>query len=66
MPKKTVSFRIEEELLTRLRTVAEQEYRTVGGQLTVLARKCVEQYENKQLKAAHKNEPTESVNLETA
>lgn len=66
MPKKTVSFRIDEELLTKLRAIAEQEYRTVGGQLTVLARKCVEQYENRQLKAAQKTEQSESGSPETA
>lgn len=69
MAKKTVSFRIDEELLQKLCTVADEESRTVGGQLTALARKCVEQYENRQLAAAQraqKYKPADNAGAEPA
>ncbi len=60
MAKKTISFRIEEELLQKLRTIAEYENRTMGGQITVLVRKCVEQYENRQTAAVRRAQKIET------
>lgn len=59
MAKKTVSFRIDEALLQKFRIIAEYENRTVGGQITTLMRKCVEQYENRQIAAARRAQKQE-------
>ena len=55
MSKKTISFRIDEEMLQKLRVIAEQEERTVGGQITVLVRKCIEWFEQKQAGAQRRS-----------
>ncbi len=45
MPTKHLSIRIDEQWLCKLRVVAEQENRTLNGQVYVLIRRCVEEYE---------------------
>ncbi len=45
MAIKSVSIRIDEELLHKLHIVADYEGRSANSQVLVLIRKCVEQYE---------------------
>jgi hypothetical protein len=47
MPIKSLSIRIEEELLTRLHVVANYEGRSANSQILVLIRDCVEQFEKR-------------------
>ena len=42
---KTVSFRIDSELLDKLHVVAAYEERSINGQLLILVRKCVNNFE---------------------
>lgn len=51
MSKKTITVRMDEEVLQKLRVVADYEGRTASGQVNILIRKCVEQFERKQQKA---------------
>jgi len=45
MPVKSVSIRIEEEMLNKLGFVAEYEGRSVNSQILVLVRECIQKYE---------------------
>ena len=45
MAIKSLSIRIEEELLNKLHVVADYEGRSVNHQILVLIRHCVEQHE---------------------
>ena len=45
MAIKSLSIRIEEELLNKLHVVADYDGRSANSQILVLIRDCVEQYE---------------------
>ena len=45
MPLKISSIRMESELLEKLHVVAEYEGRSANGQIMVLVRKCIEDFE---------------------
>ena len=47
MAIKSLSIRIDEALLDKLHVVANYEGRSANGQILVLIRKCVEEYEAK-------------------
>ena len=47
MATKSLSFRIDETLLHKLHVVADYEGRSANGQLNVLVRQCVEDFEGK-------------------
>ncbi|MBQ2840953.1 MAG: Arc family DNA-binding protein [Oscillospiraceae bacterium] len=46
MPLKISSIRMESELLEKLHAVAEYEGRSANGQIMVLVRKCIEEFES--------------------
>ena len=48
MATKSLSIRIEEEMLDKLHVVADYEGRSANSQILILIRDCIEQYENKQ------------------
>lgn len=45
MAIKSLSIRIEEDLLNKLHVVADYEGRSANSQILILIRNCVEQYE---------------------
>ena len=45
VPTKSLSIRIEPELLDKLHVVADYEGRSANSQILILIRRCVEQYE---------------------
>lgn len=45
MAKKSLSIRIDDDLLDKLHVVADYEGRSANGQILVLIRRCIEQYE---------------------
>lgn len=45
MAIKSLSIRIDEEMLNRLHTVAEYEGRSANSQILILIRDCVEKFE---------------------
>lgn len=45
MAIKSLSIRIEQELLDKLHVVADYEGRSANSQILILIRRCVEQYE---------------------
>ncbi len=47
MATKSLSIRIDEEMLDKLHVVADYESRSANGQIIVLIRECIEQYEEK-------------------
>ena len=47
MAVKSVSIRIEEEMLDKLHVVADYEGRSANSQILILIRDCIEQYEDK-------------------
>lgn len=47
MAMKNTSIRIDEELLLKLRMIAEKEYRSVNSQIFILIRDFIAQYEKK-------------------
>lgn len=47
MARKSLSIRIDEDMLHKLYVVADYEGRSANGQVLVLIRKCVEAYEAK-------------------
>lgn len=51
MGKKTITVRIDEELLQKLRVVAAEEGRTTSSQVGILIRKCIKQFEQTQAAA---------------
>lgn len=51
---KSLSIRIDEELLNKLHQVADYEGRSANSQILVLIRKCVEDFEKEQGKVGGK------------
>ena len=47
MATKSLSIRIEEEMLDKLHVVADYEGRSANSQILILIRDCIELYENK-------------------
>lgn len=47
MAIKSLSIRIDEEMLDKLHVVADYEARSANGQILVLIRDCIEKYEEK-------------------
>ncbi len=47
MATKSLSIRIDEEMLDKLHVVADYEARSANGQIIVLIRECIERYEEK-------------------
>lgn len=47
MHKRNFSFRIDEEVLSKLRFIAMQEKRSVSSQIRFLVRRCIRQHEKK-------------------
>lgn len=47
MAIKSLSIRIDEEMLNKLHVVADYEGRSANGQILVLIRDCIEHYEQK-------------------
>lgn len=47
MAIKSLSIRIDEEMLNKLHVVAGYEARSANGQIIVLIRECIEKYEEK-------------------
>ena len=47
MAIKSLSIRIDEEMLDKLHVVAGYEARSANGQILVLIRECIERYEEK-------------------
>lgn len=45
MPVKSLSVRIEENMLNKLHVVADYEGRSANSQILILIRDCIEQYE---------------------
>ena len=45
MAVKSLSIRIEQEMLDKLHVVADYEGRSANSQILILIRRCVEQYE---------------------
>ena len=50
MATKSLSIRIDEEMLNKLHTVADYEGRSANSQILILIRDCIEQYEEKHSK----------------
>ncbi len=55
MAIKSLSIRIDEELLNKLHQVADYEDRSANSQILFLIRKCVEDFEKKQGKITEEN-----------
>lgn len=55
MAIKSLSIRIDEELLNKLHQVADYEGRSANSQILFLIRKCVESFEKKQGKITEEN-----------
>ena len=47
MAIKSLSLRIDSEMLDKLHVVADYEARSANGQILVLIRECIEKYEEK-------------------
>ncbi len=47
MTKKSISIRIDKEMLDKLHVVADYEARSANSQIIVLIRECIEKYEEK-------------------
>ncbi len=47
MAVKSLSIRIDEEMLHKLHVVADYEARSANSQILILIRDCIEQYEQK-------------------
>ena len=47
MATKSLSIRIEEEMLDKLHVVADYEGRSANSQILILIRDCIEKYEEK-------------------
>ena len=54
MATKSLSIRIDEELLNRLHVVADYEGRSANSQILILIRNCVEEYEKEHGKISDK------------
>ncbi len=60
MAIKSLSVRIDEEMLDKLHIVADYEARSANSQILVLIRDCIEQYEQKhgKIDIKRKNNPS--------
>ncbi len=47
MAIKSMSIRLDSEMLDKLHYIADYEGRSANGQITVLIRECIEKYEQK-------------------
>ena len=47
MATKSLSIRIDEEMLNKLHVIADYEARSANGQIIVLIRECIEKFEEK-------------------
>ena len=47
MANKSLSIRMDEEMLDKLHVVADYEARSANGQIIVLIRECIEKFEEK-------------------
>jgi len=47
MSMKSLSIRIDSEMLDKLHVVADYEARSANGQILILIRECIEKYEEK-------------------
>lgn len=47
MPIKSLSIRIDDEMLNKLHVVADYEGRSANSQILIFIRDCIEQYEEK-------------------
>ncbi|MGM9671806.1 MAG: hypothetical protein ACI3XD_09600 [Oscillospiraceae bacterium] len=47
MGVKSISIRIDGEMLNKLHVIADYEKRSVNNQIVVLIRRCIERYEKK-------------------
>ena len=47
MPMKSISFRLDEEMLHKLHYIADYEGRSANGQITVMVRNLIERFEQK-------------------
>jgi len=47
MATKSLSIRIDEEMLNKLHVVADYEGRSANSQILILIRNCIEEYEEK-------------------
>ena len=45
MATKSLSIRIDEEMLNKLHVIADYEGRSANSQILILIRRCIEQYE---------------------
>ncbi len=63
MSIKSISFRIEEEMLSKLGYVADYEGRSVNSQVLVLIRKCIKDYEEKHGEISDDIKPCDNVKL---
>ena len=59
MANKSLSIRIDEEMLDKLHVVADYEARSANGQIIVLIRECIEKYEEKNGKIVIKKKSEE-------
>lgn len=57
MAIKSLSIRIEEEMLDKLHVVADYEGRSANSQILILIRDCIEKYEEKHGKIEIGNKP---------
>lgn len=47
MPTKSLSIRIDDQMLNKLHYIADYEGRSANSQILILIRDCIEQYEEK-------------------
>lgn len=47
MAVKSFSIRIDDEMLDKLHVIADYEARSANGQIIILIRKCIEEFEKK-------------------
>ena len=57
MAIKSLSIRIDDEMLDKLHNVADYEARSANGQIIVLIRECIEKFEEKHGKIVLGDEP---------
>ncbi len=62
MATKSLSIRIDEEMLDKLHCVADYEGRSANSQILILIRDCIEQYEEKhgKIEVTRKKMPKEN------
>lgn len=60
MSIKSLSIRIDSELLDKLHFVADYEARSANGQIIILIKNCIEEYEQKHGEITFGKRPAES------